>query len=822
MRMSQRPPYLSIALVSGAALAYEVLLMRLFSIIQWHHFSYMIIGLALLGYGISGTIVSLFQRWLLQHFQPVYFACLLLFGMTSISGFMLAQAIPFNAELILWDTRQALYLLIIFLLLSLPFFFAACAICLAFMQYGQLVSRIYAWDLAGAGVGSLAVIGLLFAVFPQNALVIISALGPVSLLVASVELGVKQYKPIVAVLALSSVLLILAAMNLDLNMSSYKGMPQTLRISGTEVIEQDSSPFGMISVVDSRSVPFRYAPGLSLANTVEPLSQLGVFTDGDNMTVITQAVEDTSKLAYLDQMTSALPYHLADPASVLIIGAGGGVDILQALYHAEKVHSEEVRSIPVIDAVELNPQLIDIVGRRYSDYNGGLYQRKGVNVHAGDVRGYLALKKKKYDLIQLSLMDAFNASASGLYALNEDYLYTIEALKLYINHLEPGGYLALTRWVKMPPRDTLKLFATAIEALRLMAVENPSENLALIRGWQTSTLLIRNGNIQDRDVKLIRDFSDARSFDVAYAPGFAATNDGYNQLAQPWFQAGTQALLSERRDQYLAEYKFNIQPATDDRPYFHHFTKWSSLPEIFRLRDRGGMSLIEWGYLVLVMTSLVATALSVILIALPLLVLPRSPGDEKKVISKLKVMLYFLSIGIAFLFLEIAIMQKFILFLHHPLYSFAVTLASFLVFAGLGSYLTSGLSRICSRRTVLLGAVTAIVLIGLSYILILDSLFMWLSSIPLLLKILLTVLLVAPMALFMGMPFPLALSSLADHAQGLIPWAWGINGCASVISASLATLLAIHIGFSAVIVVALLLYAGVVFVYPGAGRATVQ
>jgi spermidine synthase len=628
------------------------------------------------------------------------------------------------------------------------------------------------------------------------------------MLVASVELRVQKLIPVLAMFGLSIILLALAAASLDLRMSPYKSLPQTLRINGTEIIEQDSSPFGLISIVDSAAIPFRHAPGLSLGSTEEPLPQLGIFTDGDNMTVITKAAEDRSQLAYLDQVTSALPYHLAEPGSVLIVGAGGGTDILQAMYH----------STPAIDAVELNPRLIEIVGSHYSEFNGSLFQRDGVSVHAGDVRGFLSRNKKKYDLIQLSLMDAFNASASGLYALNEDYLYTIEALKQYLDNLAPGGYLALTRWIKIPPRDTLKLFTTAIDTLGKLGVENPAERLVLIRSWQTSTLLIRNGAFNEQQVQMIREFSDSRSFDVAFAPGMKAPKESYNQLAEPWFQDGTASLLSDGRERYLADYKFDLEPATDDKPYFHHFTKWTTLPEIFSLRDRGGMQLIEWGYVVLVMTLLIAAVLSVILITLPLLVLPRSPGEEKDAISKIRVILYFLLIGIAFLFMEIAFMQKFILFLHHPLYSFAVTLASFLVFAGLGSYLSARLSHHYNRFTALIIAVSGIVLISLSYILLLDGLFMWLSVIPMFFKILLTMLLVAPLALLMGMPFPLALSSLADHAQPLIPWAWGINGCASVISASLATLLAIHFGFSTVIMVAMLLYAGVVFVYPAASR----
>ena len=228
------------------------------------------------------------------------------------------------------------------------------------------------------------------------------------------------------------------------------------------------------------------------------------------------------------------------------------------------------------------------------------------------------------------------------------------------------------------------------------------------------------------------------------------------------------------------------------------------------------MSLIEWGYVVLVLTLLVATVLSIVLVALPLVFLPRQGSENRTAASRLKVVLYFLAIGIAFLFLEIAFMQKFILFLYQPLYSFAVTLSVFLVFAGLGSYLTSRLAGYLDKQRLLVFAVSGIVIIGVSYVLYLDDLFALLSSIDIAVKVVVTAVLIAPLALLMGMPFPLALSSLAESAGSMVPWAWGINGCASVISASLAMLLAIQFGFTAVIIIALLLYAGVVFLYPRA------
>ena len=799
-----RPPYYSVALISAAALAYEILLMRLFSIIQWHHFSYMIIGLALLGYGFSGTLIAVFQERLMRHFMASYLGSLVLFGLASVLCFMLAQAMPFNAEMILWDDRQLAYLLLIFLLLSIPFLFAASAICLAFMRFPESVSGIYARDLIGAGMGGLAVVALLFMFFPDSTLIIIGSMGIAAFLAAVIELDARHYRITVSILALSVIILLIAGSRLELQLSPYKSLSQYLRVDGTTVIDRISSPYGLVSVVESAVIPFRHAPGMSLASSSGPPDQLGLFVDGDNMTAMNRFTEDPVHLDYLDQMTSALPYHVIAPRSVLIVGAGGGADVLQAMSHAPAR----------IDAIELNPQLIEVVGQRYAEYNGGLFNNDRLTVHADDVRGYLSGSDARYDLIQVTLMDGFNATSSGLYALNENYLYTVEALQTYLDHLAPGGVLALTRWVKVPPRDTLKLFATAVKALRERTGEPVTDKLVLMRSWQTSTLLVSNTAFTRAALDRVEAFSSKRAFDIDYAAGQPLSPDSYNRLPQPWFQDGSAALVSDNERAYRDSYKFDLEPATDDRPYFHHSTKWSTLEEVYKLRTRGGMPLIDWGYIVLLLTLLVAGFLSIILIVAPLLFLNAADDDSRKSVSRLKVLLYFLLIGIAFLFMEIALMQKFIQLLHHPLYSFALTITTFLVFAGLGSSLSEKLSRASSRRYVLAGSVTGIVLLGLAYMLLLDDLFALLSTSAPVVKMGFTVAMLAPVALLMGMPFPLALSALSQSSQALVPWAWGINGCASVISASLATLLAIELGFGMVILIAVLLYAAVPIVYP--------
>jgi hypothetical protein len=802
---SRALPAVSVALVSAAALAYEVLLMRLFSIIQWHHFAYMIISLALLGYGASGTFIALAGPALLQRFERAYWSCLVLFGLSAVACGLLAQRIPFNAEEVLWDWHQPLRLLALYLLLSLPFFFAASGIALALTRYGKDVPRIYAADLLGAGAGSLGIVLLLFGVFPGTALQVIGVLGLLAALAASRELRMTQRRwPLLALLGAVS-LFFLPHTWLEPQISPYKGLPQMLRIGGTRIIEERSSPLGLLTVVENQSIPLRDAPGLSLyADTPIP-EQLGLFTDADNMTAINHN-PGQQRLAYLDWQTSALPYYLAQPHHVLVLGAGGGAEVQQALNH----------DVPRVDAVELNRQVIDLVSDDFAGYTGQLYERPGIRVHIADARGFIRESRERYDLIQISLLDAFGASSAGLYSLNENYLYTVEALQDYLQRLNPGGYLAISRWIKLPPRDALKLYATALRALRDTGVATPQRRLALIRSWQTGTLLVKNGVFTAREIENLRAFCTARAFDVAWYPGITeAESNQFNVLDQPYFFEAATALNGDAAAGFMARYKFNIAPATDDRPYFFHFFKWKVLPEILALRGQGGLPLLESGYLVMVATFLQAVAISSLFILLPLWMRRRETMAQASRIRRSRIVLYFFAIGLAFLFIEIAFIQKFILFLDHPLYAVATVLTAFLVFAGLGSASITHLRKDADRPSRLAGkAVAGILVLGFAYSLLLGPLCDSLMTLSLASRVLVSILLIAPLAFCMGMPFPLGLGRVGTGMSGFIPWAWGINGCASVVSAVMASLLAIQFGFTVVIISAMLLYLTAALTFP--------
>jgi spermidine synthase len=787
---------LAVGLVSAGVLAYEVLLARLFSIIQWYHFAYMVISIALLGYGASGTFVALARDRLEARASAAFSVFAALFGLSAVACFALAERLPFNALELIWDPNQLLYLGALYAILFVPFFCGAVCVGLALAFFAEPVGRIYRADLLGAGIGSLGVLGLLFLVMPSRALELIGALGLLAAALATLGEASRRARPRALVYAVGALIVAFALPPAwtALQLSPYKGLSQALRVPGAETGVERSSPLGLLSAVRSPEIPFRHAPGLSLNNLIEPAEQIGVFTDGDGLNPITAFDGDLEPLAYLDFTTAALPYHLLDRPRVLVLGAGGGAQVLLALYH-DAQH---------IDALELDPQLVQLVRDRYAEFAGHLYERPEVRVHIGEARGFVAASEDRYDLIQVPLLDAFAAAAAGTLSLNASFVYTIEALDTYLDHLEPGGYLAITRWLKLPPRDSAKLFLTALRALEARGVAEPARQLALIRSWETTTLLVKNGPLTPDDIERIRAFTDERSFDLAYFPGMRAEEaNRYNLLQEPYFFAAARGLIEDSAG-FVEQYKFDLRPATDDRPYFFDFFKWAALPELWAVSAQSGGALLDWGYLILTATLVQAALLSALLVLLPLWL----GTATRRSAGRWRIAVYFAAIGLAFLFVEIASIQRFTLFLAHPLYAIGVVLAGFLVFAGIGSGVAPALEqRLAGKRIGALGlAIGAIVLLAILYILALPPLFAALIALPDLAKIPLSLALIAPLAFFMGMPFPLALARLKADAPHLVPWAWAINGCASVLSAILATLLAMSFGTRMVVFIAAALY----------------
>ena len=806
--------YLALAVISAATLAYEVLLVRLFAIVQWHHFAFMAISIALLGFGASGTWLAIWQDWVRSRFTPIFATSAALFALSAPASFLAAQTLPFNALAVVWDPAQLLYLLVMYLLLVVPFFCGATCVGLAFVCYGDEIGRIYAVNLIGSAAGALGIVSVLFVLPPSDALRLIAAMGFIATALVALN-GRLVFGPALSAGGVILALTVWAVLPdgwFALRISEYKGLPGALKVLGTKVLSERSGPLSLLSVVESPSVPFRYVPGLSLNAPAAPPDQLGVFADGGSMTAITRFDGRHEGLAYLDYTTDAIAYHLVDRPSVLVLGAGSGSSVLQALYHRATR----------IDVVELDPNMLRLVGEDYAEYAGDIYSRPEIRVHVAEARGFVTSSKHQWDLVQLPLLDAFGAGAAGVHGLSETYIYTVEAFELYLRRLRPGGWLSITRWLNLPPRDALKLFATALEALRRLGIETAEQRVVLLRGLNTTTLLVKNGVVTETEIAKAKAFSEERSFDLCYYPGINANEaNRFNILDEPYFFMGAKALIGAEREAFVIRYKFDISPATDERPYFFDFLKWRTLPELMAIRRAGGAGLLELGRVILVATLIQAMVLSAVLIMAPLWAKGGALVSSRQF---WRVAAYFFALGLAFLFVEIAFIQKFILFLGHPLYAVAVVLTAFLLFAGVGSGVSSRFAeridawhRARPGRGPQLSAIqlsiVGIVAVSVLYVLILPRVFDSLLYLTEGAKILVSLGLIAPLAFFMGMPFPLGLSRVWLGAQPLVPWAWGVNGCASVLSAMLATLIAMTFGFSTVVLAAGILYAGAAAVF---------
>ncbi len=788
-----RPPLFAIALLSAAMLSYELLLMRLFSIIQWHHFAYMIISLALLGYGVSGTFITLFGAALQRRFPEAFIANIGLFAVTSWWAFMLAQALPFNPEELLWHWGQLGVAVAIYLLLAVPFFFAANGIVLALARYQAELPRVYGWDLLGAGLGGLAVVALLFVVPPSRALELIGLAAVLAGMVGLWELGLRSVAAWLLLALAGLIFMALPPGVSRLTISPYKSLSQTLQTKGTVVELQRSSPLGLLTVVASPEIPFRHAPGFSLMGQGEPPEQLGLFLDGDAMAAINGATGESERLEFLTRSTAALPYRLRPIEKVLLVGLDGDADVLRARHF----------DTADIQAVELNPQVVALLKDDYARYTGGLLRGPDVTVHVGDARGFMAATDQQFDLIQYPTRGGFGSAVAGLYTLNEDFLFTAEAIGLAFERLRPGGYLAFNLWAKVPPRDTLKLLATVRAALEEQGVRSPQRSVILLRSWQTTALLVKRGAFASAELDALRAFNRENGFDLAYYPGITSAEvNRRSVLAEPSYYLGATALLGPRAVEFSKAYKFMIEPATDQRPYFFNFFKWRTLPEIWRARDRGGMALLEAGYPVVIGTLAQAVLASLLLILLPLRVVRRAARrtDAPRLWPTFVAVG---SLGFGFMFVEIIFIQRLTLLLSHPLYAVTTALTSFLVFAGAGSLLAHRLLKRHAARRLLAVVVPLLLIAGLLALLAAEGLVTAAAGWGMLMKVTIAALLIAPLACLMGMPFPTMLSALDAAA---LPWAWAVNGCASVVGAVLATLLAVHVGAVAVVLLALALY----------------
>lgn len=783
--------YVSVFLLSTAALAFEILLLRVFAIEEFVHFAYMAITIALLGFGAGGTLVTLLRRRLRGREAAAYRALAAAGSLGLLLAPWAAGWIPFEPTRLVWESQQWLYLAGLYVVLALPFLFLASAIALAFVWRPKAVAGLYAANLLGSGAGAGLALGAMALLAPEMlplAPLAVAGLGTVWVWAPP---PLRAGRGLVAGLLVALVALMGIWPPWRLSITEYKGLPQTLAFPGAEVVGERSGPLGWVLAVEAPA--FRYAPGMSLAFDGEVPRQVGLFVDGVAAGAVSRWGGDPRALEFLRWTTAALPYRIIDPQRVAVLGSGGGLQVLAALSHGAAR----------IDAVELNAGMVELANA-VVDPVSAPYRHPSVRPIVGDARAHMERPGPDYDVVQLAALQPFGAAAGGVYAVSEDYLHTVEAFGSYLRRLAPGGMLAVTHWIRSPARDGLKLLASADRALQDLGLDRRGERVAYFRSWATGTLLVKPPGFEHGELARLRSFAESRLFDAAWYPGIdSSVVNRFNRLEEPVYYRAARALFGPEGDwiAFRRGYPFVVEPATDDRPYFSHFLELRTLPRLLDLTGRGWLPFAEWGYLVLLATLVQAAVISALLVLLPAgLAGPRralAGGRWRWIVP------YFTAIGLGYLFIEMALIQKFQLFLGHPVYAVLAVLTAFLIFSGLGSAI---LAPRVVRRPWLPAAIVGV--LTPFYVAALPGLFSALAQASTAARGLVAAALLFPLAAAMGAPFPAALrvASEADETDSAIPWAWAVNGYASVVAVTLAALLAVHVGFRNVMGIATLLY----------------
>jgi spermidine synthase len=783
--------FLGVFLTSAATLTLQISLIRLLSVAQGHHFAFLVVSVALLGYGAGGSFLSSFPSLLRGEASPFLARVAGLFSCCSLAAYLISNHIPFDLARIAWDRWQIFHLFLYYLVFSIPFLFSGMALSAAMTRWSASSGKIYFADLGGASLGCLLVLAL-FGFFGGERTLLFAAL--LGALASMVFRWMSQFLSVLhwVWIGFITLLLVWQPPFLSLRLSPYRGLSAALRFPGARLLETRWNDFSRVDVL--RSPAARTAPGMSLENP-EPLPpQLGLAVDAGELSAITHfagrpAVSED--LRFLDFLPSSFPYELVRPERVLILDPGGGMEVLNALRHGAKE----------ITAVEVNPVIAALLQGPYSAYSGRIYQRKGVQVVTEGPRSFIRSNPSPFDLITFSLTDSLGASSTGFFGLQEDYRLTVEALQDCLKVLKPGGLLAFSFYLLPPPRAELRLTSVAKRALEQTG-RNPAEHLLAFRSWGTFSLLVKKEPLTSREIQGLKAFSRRLRFDLVYYPGIAAKETNiYNQFPVPLYFTGIQSILRENPG-FWSTYPFDVGPVTDDRPFFHYYFKWGRMGEIYRLTGEKWQILLEGGFLIPVVFFL-ALVLSFFFIVLPL-ALGKIPKSEGPPVSRISWMVYFLALGFGFMSVEISLIQRFILFLGHPVYSVSLVIFSLLLFAGLGSRLSMllDLRRPRAPRLVFLAVASLLFLSALCFPVVTSSF----QGRSLLIRQAISVLLIAPLGLFMGMPFPLGIRLLGARRPFLVPWAWCANGCASVLGAILPVILALAWGFQAVIFLAVLLY----------------
>lgn len=736
---------------------------RVFSVIYFYHFAFLAISIALFGLGAGGVFSYVVAGWRASLFMK-------LGNLAAVNS--VATLLSLWFLLTRTGNLNTIEISLAYFVAAVPFFLSGTVLSMVISETVERVNKTYFFDLLGAAAGCMVLVPLL------NWLG-----GPETILVAAVLFAVSgaiwfhlggSHRGRAAAVALGLLLVALITFNSKaplIDVQYAKGQ----KLQGEEFVQWNS--FSRIAV--------KPEPGSGLKSIV---------IDADAATGIARfnfehlAPEEKADLAFHGP---GLPYVLRPGAKTLVIGPGGGWDVSRALASGSKD----------ITGVEINPIIATTIMRnRFPQYSNRLYFRPEVHIVVEDGRSFVRRSKEQFDVLQATLVDTWASTAAGAFALSENNLYTTEAFVDYLSHLRPDGVLAFTRWGFVPPRESLRVVALAQAALSQRGQNNSSanvivvrENLQNINAWGAQdTILVSRNPFKPADLDRLHYAAAQGHIQVIYAPG---TN-----VSTPF----SQLLTAQDRSAFFANYPFDVRPVSDDRPFFFYTVQPRDLLKFVTNASRETADYKVNSALPVLFGLLgVSAVATLIIMALPPMLLgsrlPRSPGSWQS-------LAYFLCIGAGYILIQVALIQKFVLFLGHPTYALTVIIFSMLLSSGAGSFLSKRAIAGDPRRLAitLLFIVAAVTLLSFVVTPIAESG----VQLPFVVKVLLSVALISPAGFAMGMPFPTGLGLLERTMPAAIRWAWAVNAAASVLGSAAAMFLAIYLGLSSTLLIGGVLYLG--------------
>ena len=794
--------YAGLFLVTLATLMYEILLTRIFSVTMFYHFAFLAISVAMFGMTVGAILVYLLpQHFPQERVKSQLALSSLLFALSVVISFLtqLIVIVPAMAR----PSLTSLYALaFLYVVLSVPFVLSGVCVCLALTRFPTQVSRLYAADLAGAALGCILLVYTLEVTDGPSAVIVVGFLANVGAILFAFDGGSRQLRRT----ALGSgILLAIFASISTLSAQAQAPLLRVMWVKGQlepPPIYEKWNSFSRITVVgnpNNSQEPYEQPFGWGLSSSAPAdhrVRQFGLLIDGAAITPLTEFDGDFDAVDHLRYDVTNLVHYVRPDSDIFVIGAGGGRDILSALAFDQKS----------VLAAEINNEIIDTVNRRFGDFTGHLDRDPRVTFVNDEARSYLARQDRQFDIVQLSLIDTWAATAAGAFVLTENLLYTVEAWDIFLEHLTPRGILSVSRWYfRDRPGEVYRLTSLASTALGRLGVENPRERIVIIRhmyqqqtsewlgsrntrsavipeGIGVGTILVSKAPFSEEDIDTIEATASRMGFDVVLSPRFALDST-FETIAS-----------GNDLDRFNAEYPLNIAAPTDDSPFFFQMLRFRDIFDTELWRQGPNTPNVIAALTLGALLFLVA-GLTFLCIVVPLILTTK----KATLTGTWPLFLFFAVIGLGFMLVEISQMQRLIVFLGHPTYGLSVVLFTLLLSGGLGSYTTQKLSHPGMARS---AVVRLLLILGTLIVfgVLAPALTHQLQGATTVIRILVASAMLFPVGFFMGMAFPLGLK-LASNRPSLTPWLWGINGatsvCASVLGVTIALSSSISTSFLA-------------------------